>query len=327
MHVVLVAADPSLMLSLSSLLDRRGHDVVCFAEAGEALAHIRADDSVNAILVLDCAHATPGPEICWEARLLSSVERPLYICLISHPLSSTAFIEALDCGADDVLQLPLSSDELYARLRAAERFTQMQRKLVEMATRDGLTGLLNRPAFFDRAAKIGASGTGAEQKPLAAIMIDIDHFKKINDRYGHAAGDEALRAVAACLRSQVEGAGRLGGEEFALLLDHGDAEAAGHVAETLRKTIAALEIKAGDARLPVSCSFGVATGAPGEDIDSLLRKADEALYQAKHAGRNAVAFYCEGGPQGLSRPNSVIRSAESSAARRPTLPQSPAYHS
>jgi two-component system, cell cycle response regulator len=313
MRVVIVAADQTLMRSLTMLLDRRGHDVACFADADAALQLIRTDDSVNAIIVVDGANATPGPEICWEARLLASVERPLYICLISLPLASAAFIEALDCGADDVLQLPLASDELYARLRAAERFAQMQRKLIEMATRDGLTGLLNRPAFFERAARIGAeSGQG-----LAAIMVDIDHFKSINDRHGHAIGDEALRAVASCLRGCTDDAGRLGGEEFALLFGHGDIEAAGRAAESLRRQIAALEIGDGDISFPISCSFGVAAGAPGDDIDLILRKADDALYRAKRSGRNAVAVDRGETLPPRPQPGGILCGDDAAALRQP----------
>ena len=321
MHVVLVAADPSLMRSLTSLLEKRVHDVVCFANPQEALVHAAAHEDVNAMIVVESRNATPGPEICWEARQLESFERPLYIGLICRPLNSQQFIEALDCGADDVLQLPLSSDELYARLRAAQRFIQMQRKLVDMATRDGLTGLLNRPAFFSRTARL----TRDRDAPLAVVMADIDHFKAVNDSYGHAAGDQALRAVAGCfgsgavLEASVEAnpeanlAARMGGEEFALLLDGVDAEKACHAAESWRRRIAMTDIHTGAGALRLSCSFGVAVGAPEDDIDALLRKADAALYAAKRAGRNRVAFYDAGVATLQARPASLIRAAGPSA--------------
>lgn len=313
MHVVLVAADPSLMQSLTALLEKRSHDVVCFADPRAALDHTAAHEAVNAMIVLDSRNrATPGVEICWEARLLETFDRPLYICLISPPMTSKDFIEALDCGADDVLQLPLSSDELYARLRAAERFTRMQRQLVDMATRDGLTGMLNRPAFFGRAEKL-CRERGA---PLAAIMVDIDFFKSINDRYGHAAGDQALRAIADGLRSGVPAcllAARLGGEEFALLLDGADAAVACRAAEVWRHRIAMTEIDADTGVIRLSCSFGVAQGAPGEDIDSLLRKADAALYAAKRSGRNGVALFDADAAPAAASPSSLTRAAGPSA--------------
>jgi two-component system, cell cycle response regulator len=312
MRVVLLAADQSLMTSLMSLLETRGHDVVGFAEVNQALAHLETHMEANAFIIVEAPIKTPGPEICWEARLLASFERPIYICLISRPLSSQAFIEALDCGADDVLQMPLSSDELYARLRAADRVNQIQLKLFEMATHDGLTGLLNRPAFFHRATK----RCDEAKAPLAAIMIDIDHFKAVNDTYGHAGGDKAIRAVAECLKSQSDLVGRLGGEEFALLLDHGDAGQAWSAAEALRREIASREIIIDGAELRLSCSFGVAVGEMGEDIDAILRKADAALYAAKHLGRNIVALH---DPEKAPLPpafNSIIRGAVQPAAVR-----------
>jgi len=320
MHVVLVAADPSLMRSLTAILEKRVHDVVCFSDAQEALVHAAAREDVNAMIVVESRHATPGPEICWEARLLESFERPLYICLICRPLNSQQFIEALDCGADDVLQLPLSSDELYARLRAAQRFIQMQRKLVHMATRDGLTGLLNRPAFFSRTARLCRDRAA----PLAVVMADIDHFKAVNDSYGHAAGDKALRAVADCLGGSHDStttreanlAARMGGEEFALLLDGADADKACRAAESWRQRIATTDIDTGAGALRLSCSFGVALGAPEDDIDALLRKADAALYAAKRAGRNRVAFYDADIALLQTRPASLIRASRPSAFGR-----------
>jgi diguanylate cyclase (GGDEF)-like protein len=210
-----------------------------------------------------------------------------------------------------VLQLPLSSDELYARLRAAQRFIQMQRKLVDMATRDGLTGLLNRPAFFSRTARL-------RHAPLAVVMVDIDHFKAVNDSFGHAAGDKALRAVADCLGNpeanpEANLAARLGGEEFALLLDGVDADKACRAAESWRQRIAMTDIETGAGVLRLSCSFGVALGAPEDDIDALLRKADAALYAAKRAGRNRVAFYDAGIALPQTRPASLIRAPGPSA--------------
>ncbi len=129
MHVILVAADQDLRASITSMLETRGHDVIAFAQAIEGLNRLENDRSIDAFVVVNARDASAGAEICWEARLLSSFERPVYVCLVAPPLSSKDFIEALDCGADDVLQLPISADELYARLRAAERLNQMQHKL------------------------------------------------------------------------------------------------------------------------------------------------------------------------------------------------------
>ncbi|MTV31487.1 diguanylate cyclase [Rhodoblastus acidophilus] len=312
MQVILVAADQDLRASITSMLETRGHDVIAFAQAIEGLNRLENDESIDAFVVVNARDASAGAEICWDARLLSSFERPVYVCLVAPPLSSKDFIEALDCGADDVLQLPISADELYARLRAAERLHQMQHKLVEMATRDGLTGLYNRPAFFSRAAKLCAEHSA----PFAGIMADIDHFKSINDTHGHAAGDKAIRAVAECFKSQSDIVGRLGGEEFAILLEVSDPAEAWRKAERMRRLIAMQEIDLDRAAVRLSCSFGIAMGEPGENIDELLRKADAALYVAKRAGRNMVALYDAETMAIQPRAKSAVRSVKASAQRR-----------
>jgi diguanylate cyclase (GGDEF)-like protein len=310
MHVILVAADPDLRGALRAMLEVRGHEALAFAGAREGLDRLDSDQDINAFIVVEGADADAGVEICWEARLLSNFERPIYVCLAAPPMSSEAFIEALDCGADDVLQLPISADELYARLRAAERLNQMQHKLLEVATRDGLTGLFNRPAFFARAAVLCRD----PRAPLAAIMADIDHFKSINDSYGHAAGDAAIRAVAECLRSEGGLVGRLGGEEFALLIEVADAAEARRAAERLRRLIATRDIDAGRTALRLTCSFGIAMGGASDDMDSLLRKADAALYAAKRAGRNMAALFDPEKMEAQPRPDGRVRAPRPSPA-------------
>ena len=303
MHVVLVAATAALLNSMTSLLSARGHDVTCFDDPLRALDHIGANDQAEALMVASQFDSMPAAEICWEARLLASYERPLYICLVTRPLGSVGLTEVLDCGADDVLQMPIHADELYARLRAAERMARMQRELLTMATRDGLTGLLNRSAFFKRGAQLCLSRSAS----VAAIMVDIDHFKRVNDTYGHAAGDEAIRFVASKLDDGKAIVGRLGGEEFAILTADEDPQAAACRAETLREKIAAQRIKVGAAEISLSCSLGVSAWQAGDDIDRLLRRADDALYLAKTTGRNRVAVYGDGATHGLANPQSVLR--------------------
>ncbi|WP_298423456.1 diguanylate cyclase [Rhodoblastus sp.] len=288
MRVVLLASQNKMQESIASILETRGHDIIPFAAREIALQELIADRTANALIVVNHGNLEAAIETCWEARLLASSERPLYICLVSRPMPSEAVVEALDCGADDVMQLPLSANELYARLRSAERLYQMQLKLVEMATRDGLTGLLNRPAFFERATRVCREATA----PFAAIMADIDHFKAVNDKFGHAAGDKALISVAECLGRRGEVAARLGGEEFVLLLHETDSDRARLIAEDLRRSIALRAIELDGMAMTLSCSFGVALAEPGANIDQLLRRADTALYDAKRGGRNRVRVDC-----------------------------------
>jgi GGDEF domain-containing protein len=154
-----------------------------------------------------------GLELCWETRLLSGRERPIYIILMSSNSDQQHLINALDSGADEFIRKPPVGEELYARLRSAERLLRLQNELIELASIDPLTHVFNRRAFFDRAQLLcrGAS-------PLAAIMLDVDHFKRINDTYGHDVGDQVLGAIGREFQSENAVVGRLGGEEFAILI-------------------------------------------------------------------------------------------------------------
>jgi diguanylate cyclase (GGDEF)-like protein len=173
--------------------------------------------------------------------------------------------------------------------RAAEA---ARAELHRLATTDGLTGVLNRRAFLDTATtEIARSHRYG--RPMSVVMVDIDHFKAINDTYGHAAGDEALRRVAQAaedaLRTE-DRFGRIGGEEFAAMLPETDAARAMMIAERLRDTISRVSIELNDnVRFGVTASFGVASLQSGErTMDATLQRADEALYAAKRSGRNRV---------------------------------------
>lgn len=284
MRVVLVDPSRTAAKFVSRLLEARGHVVQIFADGREALATVKGDPEIGALITSTEPLSISGLELCWETRLLASPQRPIYVIMMSSSTDGDIRILALDHGADDFIGKPPVAEELYARLRAAERLADMQRELIRLATTDALTGMFNRRAFFDRAATLcERAQSGA---PLAAIMADLDHFKRINDTHGHAAGDEVLRAVAGALMSEGALVGRLGGEEFALLVEGGLAEKAAAVAERLRDKITGLRFGIGS--LTLTCSFGVSQWRAGDSIDRLLQRADVALYEAKVAGRNRV---------------------------------------
>ncbi|WP_415517758.1 MAG: PAS domain S-box protein [Desulfovibrio aminophilus] len=161
--------------------------------------------------------------------------------------------------------------------------------LLELATTDGLTGLTNRRHFLERgrAELERARRTG---HPVSCIMFDVDHFKKVNDTYGHDAGDAVLKTLARTARETLRGMdvlGRIGGEEFAAILPETDLEAALHAAERLRLAVASMNVEHDGRPLPVTVSLGVAlSSGPDESLDDLLRRADQALYEAKDSGRN-----------------------------------------
>jgi two-component system, cell cycle response regulator len=167
------------------------------------------------------------------------------------------------------------------------------REVERLSITDPLTGLHNR-RHFSVAAQAEVQRATRYHRPLSAVMIDIDHFKRVNDTHGHPAGDRVLVEVAACCvraTRDVDIKARLGGEEFCLLLPETATAGACVVAERLRRTIAALRFESGEQSFAVTASFGIAERRSDEDADNQLRRADQALYDAKNTGRNRVATW------------------------------------
>lgn len=197
----------------------------------------------------------------------------------------------------DINMVPLFDESgkltYYAAIeRDLTEHKKLQAQLESMATIDSLTGLANRQAFLQR-AKNEFHRARRYTRPLTVVMIDIDHFKTINDHYGHATGDEVLRQTAEICQRSLRGTdfmGRVGGEEFVLLLPDTEHNSACHVAERMRTQLYETPIVVeNDIRLNITASFGVApmTG-DDSDFNTVLERADEAMYHAKHDGRNQV---------------------------------------
>jgi diguanylate cyclase (GGDEF)-like protein len=206
-------------------------------------------------------------------------------------------VAAFEAGVDDFLSKPLDVADLRSRLRVGERVLELQAKLLVIqealrheATHDHLTGLWNRRMILDTLGRL-LDKSIEDQQPLAVALADIDHFKQINDRHGHAAGDAVLREAAARMRMVLRGddaIGRYGGEEFLLVLPDCDRDAAVTVVDRARLGVVGRPIDVGDLSLDVSVSAGVAWAARKVDASALIQAADEALYRAKAAGRNRV---------------------------------------
>jgi diguanylate cyclase (GGDEF)-like protein len=284
MRIVLV--DPSRLVTrmVSSLIRPWHHEVYEFVDGRDALEAVKTDSEVNAIITSAELPSISGIDLCSQARTLAGDCRPLFIIMMSSNDGNKNLITALENGADDYIHKPPVAEELRARLRAAERMLSMQRELIRLAGTDHLTGLLNRRAFFDRFKEDYAS---LPLRNVSAIMCDIDHFKKINDDFGHDTGDVVLREVAKQL-SELEGlVARFGGEEFCILMS-GSVDDAWEAGEKFRRALSATRTRIGQNRIQVTCSVGVAEWEEGDTIDRLLRRADMALYEAKLAGRNRV---------------------------------------
>ncbi len=191
--------------------------------------------------------------------------------------------------ADERL-LTICAGQLATAIEKARLFGEVQR----LAVTDDLTGLYNRRHFFEL-AEIEFGRAGRYGHPLAAVFLDLDHFKQMNDTYGHAVGDQVLRVVAARCRDnlrKIDIMGRYGGEEFAALLPENDMDGARNVAERLRRCVADPPVDTDRGRLVVTVSVGVATlDNKCADLEMLLERADQALYAAKQAGRNQVCVW------------------------------------
>jgi two-component system cell cycle response regulator len=286
MHAVLVDPSRVVLKMLGGLITERGGKVSDFSDSASALRAIQNDPTVDVLITSMEVQPMGGLELCWEARMCVPARRPFFIIVMSSLSDDRRLAEALDCGADDLIGKPVRGLELHARLRMAGRMKAAQHHLVLLAETDSMTGLLNRRAFFER-LHVDLKDR-QKTASLSAIMFDIDHFKRVNDSYGHDVGDVVIKAIAAEAAGRAELVARLGGEEFVIILTDRDEGQAFRFADSLRRTCAKLPFDAAGKPFSVTCSFGVSRYVAGDTADGLLKRADIALYQAKEGGRNRV---------------------------------------
>jgi len=296
---VLIADDDEIYRSLlCTTLSRWGYQVFAVSDGDQAFACLSADDA-PALAVLDwMMPGLSGPEICKRLRAAPG-PRYTYILLLTACSEMKEVVEGLEAGADDYLTKPFDASELRARLRTAARILELQENLLEsrrelevLATHDPLTQLWNRRAILERLSREWSRAL-RENRFMVILLADVDRFKEVNDRLGHAVGDQVLcevaRRMTAALRPY-DLLGRFGGEEFLVALSTDAPESVGRVAERLRQAVAASPFSAGGLELPLSVSIGMAIASVNLEVDaeSLIHAADGALYRAKQEGRNRV---------------------------------------
>jgi two-component system cell cycle response regulator len=295
---ILIAEDDAVSRRLlQAVLEQWGYDVVVACDGAEAWAALGAEDPPSLAILDWVMPVLDGVEVC--RRLRADAERPyVYTILLTGRTDTQDVIEGLDAGADDYVRKPFDSNELRVRLRAGRRIIELQsvlldtqRILRDRATHDPLTGMWNRAQAIEALDRELVRGV-REGTPVSILMADLDHFKAVNDGFGHMAGDAVLREIALRIRSSLrpyDVVGRYGGEEFLIVLPGCDAESVRPLAERVRAMIAARVVDTSEGIVPVTVSIGAATSGVGARTnEELIRAADAALYRAKAAGRDRV---------------------------------------
>lgn len=295
--IAVVDDDAAIRRLVRLLLRRGGYDIVEFATGSEARQALESTAWDLAILDRRLPDMD-GAELCHELKTNPEF-KSRYVIILTGEDEQREKIVGLDLGADDYITKPFEPEELLARIRAAKRIVDLQKELVETNKRlerlsitDGLTGLFNHRYFQD---ELGRAFEESERyrRPLSLAIIDLDFFKRVNDSYGHAVGDEVLRAVSETFQESIRSsdlAARYGGEEFAVMMPETALDDAIRFAEKIRALVESRPIRTQAGRISLTVSIGVSM-APNPSIGSareLIVSADTALYRAKRSGRNQV---------------------------------------
>jgi two-component system cell cycle response regulator len=297
--VLIAEDDPIFRRVLQSWLQKWNYRVTAVENGLDAWNALQADNDAPQMVILDwMMPSLDGVEVC--RRIRSRKQGPYrYVLLLTAKDARQDVVAGLDAGADDYLTKPFDIHELRARMQAGRRILELQEALIQAqeslqfeAAHDRLTGLWNRGAILDWLQK-ELQRRQRSGDALGVIMADVDHFKKINDTYGHLVGDAVLQEVGKRLAAGVRSydyVGRYGGEEFLVVVPGCDAAGLVLSAERLRHGMAAEPIDTSAGPIPVTLSLGLASVSPGKnhsvEQQHLLHAADAALYRAKTKGRN-----------------------------------------
>ena len=309
--VLVVEDDREIRDMVTMMVKSMGYTVVTAVNGKDAFTRLR-EQSVDIVLLDLMMPEMDGFEFCQRVREDPTL-RDLHIIITSARDALEDKVRGLELGAADYLTKPFSLTELQARIKVGERIVRYQKmlqaqqtQLEHLAREDVLTGLANRRRFEERARE-ELLRAGRYQHPLSVLLTDLDHFKAINDTYGHAYGDSVLKEVGQTFARHCRSSdlcARYGGEEFAILLPETQLTEAKLVAERLCTAVRNLTFPQATKEIHVTASFGIAcfdTSNP-QSLEELMEQSDQALYTAKHNGRNRVEVYA--GPGRSSAPPS-----------------------
>ena len=293
---ILIADDsPTTRFVLKKNLNKWNYDVV-EASDGITAYNILQNDDPPRIAILDWnMPGMDGVSICKKIR--SEPNKPfIYKILLTSRSSTEDLVFALDNGAHNFQSKPFKPIEIRSHVKVGHRLVEADDKLKEyadtmkkLATVDPLTNAFNRRYFMEHAEQEFKRSL-RYQRPFSLLIIDIDHFKKINDNYGHACGDEVLKAITSLFKEELRNSdifARIGGEEFAVILPETNAVKAVEVGQRIRIKIKNYDIPYNNINIKITISIGISSiNDKSKSLDELLKNADDALYDVKKCGRN-----------------------------------------
>jgi diguanylate cyclase (GGDEF)-like protein len=296
MRILIADDDDVSLLALKALLAREGYDVTAVSDGTQAWAILQSENPPRLAILDWLMDEMDGVEVCRRVREHPKL-RDVYLILLTSRGDQNYIVAGLGAGANDYVTKPFDRNELLARVRVGAQMVALHAELAArvrvldaLATMDDLTGIANRRSFQAR-LEAEVSRTNRYHPPLALMMLDVDHFKSLNDDHGHQAGDEVLQRMGRLLTASTRNTdfvARYGGEEFAIILVNTPKAAAEETAERLR---ARIEAEPWPYRA-ITVSIGIASWNDADvEASEMIRQADQALYFAKENGRNQVRHY------------------------------------
>lgn len=298
MRILIADDEPVARHLLQKTLERAGYEVISVGNGRLAAEQLSEPDGPRIALLDWVMPELDGPGVCRAIRGLG--ERGyVYMILLTSREAKEDIVAGLESGADDYLTKPFNEQELKARLRAGERILRLEGELIRArehmrfkATHDALTMVWNRGVIMDLLSR-ELSRSQREHGSTVLLLADLDHFKSVNDKFGHTVGDEVLKEVSRRLLASIRSydfVGRYGGEEFLIVLNNCNSNSAMARAEEIRIAIAGSPVETEAGLLPMTMSIGVLLSHEwgGRPVQELMQEADAALYSAKAAGRNCI---------------------------------------
>jgi diguanylate cyclase (GGDEF)-like protein len=309
MKALIVEDNLSTRLIMKKIAESEGYEVLEARDGYEGWSIFQKEKNNIYIAILDwMLPEMDGIELCRRIRKASATHY-VYILFLTSRRDVEDIVEGLETGGDDYMTKPFARKELVSRIRVARRISVLEHKLNEanrklyvLAITDPLTGILNRREFLKR-LRVEIYRVSRDKKFYSLIMLDIDHFKRVNDTLGHTAGDMVLIEIADRIKAKLRPydlIGRYGGEEFLIGTPGVNSETGRNIAERIHASICKKPFHAGNKELDITASLGVTSAIPAGNkkdishiLDAMIEKADSALYMAKNAGRNRVIVYGE----------------------------------